>query len=135
VKKLLQSNRGAAAVEFALLGPLVIMIVTMIVELGRMGLVFYSLTDSTQRAAREAMVSSTNSGRPHTMTSLQTLVRSRVTGVAANSVMVTVNYVSGSNLPGTEVVITSSVNFRPLNGLLGSTTVPMRTQARQIITF
>lgn len=62
----LRRRRGQAAVEFALILPVLIMIVSSVFELGRLFIVYSSLSNAAQEATRYALASGTNgSGTLH----------------------------------------------------------------------
>ncbi|HLC33756.1 MAG TPA: TadE family protein, partial [Anaerolineales bacterium] len=59
-------RRGQAAVEFALILPVLIMIVSSVFEFGRLFIVYSSLSNAAQEATRYALASGTNgSGTLH----------------------------------------------------------------------
>jgi Flp pilus assembly protein TadG len=96
------SRRGAAAVEFALLMPVFLLVVWGIVEFGRAMMVGQLVTNAARHGAREAILDgSTNSAVEAEVDSF--LVNSIGSAVAASDVTVTYNVVRDGSSIGSDL--------------------------------
>jgi Flp pilus assembly protein TadG len=98
-------RNGAAVVEFAIVGPLMIMLTMGMMEVGRVVMVKQVMVNASREGARSAILPSTSAS------DVITLVQSQLTGAAINGATVTVNPSSlTSAAGGTPVTVTVSVN-------------------------
>lgn len=87
-----RNQRGAAAVEFALLLTPFLMVTFGIIELGSYGMVQQALLESVHAGVRYAVVHGSNSSSPATTFSLQTMVQNGSSALTPSSVSVTVTF-------------------------------------------
>jgi Flp pilus assembly protein TadG len=94
--KQLRNNRGQALVEFALLLPLVMLILIGIVEFGRAWQAKQTLTDAAREGARLAVV-----GNPtYTMDTVSFAVKTMLKRAGFDSSAVTITYPDGCHFTG-----------------------------------
>jgi Flp pilus assembly protein TadG len=97
---------GVAAVEFAIVAPLLMMVVFGIIEFGRMIMVQQILTNASREGARRAIIEDA------THTEVQALVSTYLTNASVSSADVTVQPVDLSNVGfGDPVTVTVAVPF------------------------
>jgi len=122
---LARDSRGQSVVEFALVLPLLLVLVFGITEFGRAWLTMNVLTSAAREGARLAVVTAPDEGR----------VIARVEEVcAAGRITPTGVFVTGPDVadPDRRVTVTVEANFRVVTGsILGtfSGTIPLRANA------
>ncbi len=105
-------RRGTAAVEFALVAPLFILLVFGIIEFGRMLMVQQVLTNATREGARRAIVEGT------TQSEVLTVVNNYLSNSSVSDAAVTVNPSALENAGFADpVVISVSVQFDSVSWL------------------
>jgi Flp pilus assembly protein TadG len=106
VKRVIQSEKGQALVEFALVLPVFIFLVFGIIEFGRLWETVNIMTSASREGARAAAVSAPD------MTPAMNAAQNVLT--AGNVTNATINAVgpNGAN----EVVVTVTLNYTPLTG-------------------
>jgi Flp pilus assembly protein TadG len=112
-----RNQRGAAAVEFALLLTPFLMVTFGIIELGSYGMVQQALLESVHAGVRYAVVHGSNSSSPATTFSLQTMVQNGSSALTPSSVSVTVTF-SPNNNPGSTVKIVATYPWSSIVPLL-----------------
>lgn len=102
----LRNNRGQALVEFALLLPLVMLILIGIIEFGRAWQAKQTLTDAAREGARIAAV-----GNPqYTVDTVQQKVKSMMQQAGFDSSAVTITYPDGCHFTGcTPLLVTGQI--------------------------
>lgn len=116
-------ERGAAAVEFAILLPVLILIVVGIFEFGRAWFVQGTLSGAAREGAREMAIHQTPA------TARQVAADASVGLAVAGDVVVTIRNADGSAFtpttdpcpPGKDAVVTVNHNYQFITGLFGST--------------
>lgn len=93
VRRLSQNQSGAAFIEFAIAGPIVLMALIACLEFGRYFWVRNTLEFAVEEAGRYAILN-----RTATQTDIQTQVRNRVAGIPSSSIDVTVVSTDATNL-------------------------------------
>jgi len=135
VLRRLREDAGSTMVEFTLVAFMFVIVLLGVVELGRMVLVFTTVTSAARAGTRYAIVHGgdrTGSGidgpsGPGSVTQVQNVVKSFASAGLLNTTNLTVNvsYPSGSNLAGNKVDVTVTYPFDPLipyfTALLGNT--------------
>jgi Flp pilus assembly protein TadG len=108
-----REQRGAVAVEFALVFPLLILVLFGVIEYGAVYNAQLQLTGAAREAAREmAVTGSAGSARAAALDAAPALVPALTTGDIAFS--------SGSCAPGTDVTVTISYEKPFLTGFFGA---------------
>jgi Flp pilus assembly protein TadG len=124
-------RRGAAAVEFAVVAPVFIMLIFGMVEFGRMVMVQQVLTNAAREGARLAVLDGA------TTTSVQTAVNSYLASGAVSGATVTVTPNPPTSAAfGAPVTVTVAVPFNQVSWLgspmfLGGTTMSAKSVMRR----
>ena len=127
MKRIRRDDAGAAAVEFALVLPILLLLIFGIVDFGRLYFTQITLTDAAREGARVLALEGA-SGSGYTATQAATDATTRVQD-AANSVGGTVTVTTGTCTVGDPVTVTASTDFSFLTplpnlaNLLGITSV------------
>ena len=122
-----RDDSGAAAVEFALVLPILLVLVFGIVDFGRLYFTQITLTDAAREGARVLALEGA-SGSGYTAAQADTDAQTRVLG-AVTGVSGTVAVTTGACTTGQPVTVTATTDFSfitplpDLAGLLGITTV------------
>ena len=137
------SNKGMALVEFALVAFVLFIVIFGIVEMGRMLLVYTTLTNAARGGVRYAMVHGSDragSGvNGPSSTGATTNVQNTVTALASagalntGNLVVHVNYLDGTNTPGSRVSVTAMYPYDPFTALPLS--VNLSSVSEGVITF
>lgn len=128
-------DAGQSLVEFALVLPLVLLLLIGILDLGRGFQAYVSLGNAVREAAREATVHGSAAavtwGPAANDASVVTAVRGRLAGIPVADVTVTSSWPDGDNALGSVVVVTASHSFRPVAfEFLGGITIPLSASTR-----
>jgi Flp pilus assembly protein TadG len=129
LKGLRRDRRGSAAIEFAILAPVLFGILLGIVEMGRMFYVRHALEYATEQAARYYMLNpTTDSG------SVTTYLQGQMVGGMGSGV--TTDYVDTTSCNGNASVtcttITASYNFTFVAAFLGLSNFVMHAKAQAV---
>ena len=124
-----RDRRGSAAIEFAILAPVLFTMLFGIVEMGRMFYVRHALEYATEQAARYYMLNpTTDSG------SVTTYLRGQMAGGMGTGV--TVDYIDTTSCNGNATVtctaITANYTFTFVAAILGLSTLAMHAKAQAI---
>lgn len=112
-------DRGAAAVEFAILGPLVLVLFLGTLELARLGFTVHQLDRAASDTARFASVRSAQSDQPASTVALEAHARDLARGLADPPPEFTVRFLpNGSFSPGNRVEVELAYRFVFTLGLL-----------------
>lgn len=107
-----ENRRGVAVVEFAVVAPLLFMLVFGIIEFGRLFMVQQILTNASREGARRAVLERA------TVTEVQTVVATYLSGASVSGASVTVSPAPLSTLGfGDPVKVTCSVSFAQVSWL------------------
>ena len=115
--KLRRDERGAAAVEFALVLPILVMFIFGIVEFGRAYNARIKLTSAVREGARAVALG----GTTLTVADIEQTTRGAATGLNASEITVTAVRCAGTPLP-VNGTVTASYPFRYEIPLVGSRT-------------
>ena len=139
------NSRGSTLIEFALCAFLLVIVLLSVVEMGRMILVYTTVTNAARAAARYAIVhggTRTGSGvhgpsgpgadPPEVVQTAKNFTKAG--RLNQTLVTVNVNYPTGSNTIGNPVVVTVMYPYDPLIGFL-PLRVPLANTSRGIIAF
>ena len=136
----LRDKRGQSLVEFAMCAVLVLMMLLVLIEFGRMVLVYTTVCNAARIGVRFAMVH--GSDNLVTTTQIQTVVNDYLGAAAIDTASATVTpsypgYLScgaGSKLPGCPVRVTVSYPYQPMVSYFPFS-VTLASQSQGIITF
>jgi Flp pilus assembly protein TadG len=106
-----QRHRGVAAVEFALVAPIFLMVVIGIIEVGRAIMVQQVLINAARVGARRAVMLSS------TQQAVLDVVSEYTTGVGVTGVTTTVSPNPATAEAGAAITVQASVNFANVNWL------------------
>jgi Flp pilus assembly protein TadG len=124
-------RRGAAAVEFAIVAPIFVLLVFGMIEYGRMVMVQQVITNASREGARRAVLDGV------TATDVQTTVNTYLTNGTVSGATVTLNPTNpASATAGQPVTVTVSVPYTAVSWLpspffLGSTTMTAASTMRR----
>jgi Flp pilus assembly protein TadG len=129
LRGLRRDRRGSAAIEFAILAPVLFTVMLGIIEMGRMFYVRQALEYATEQAARYYMLNpTTDSG------SVTTYLQGQMAGGMGSGV--TVSYVDTASCNGNTTVtctmITASYTFTFVAAFLGFSNLAMHAKAQAI---
>jgi Flp pilus assembly protein TadG len=113
-----RNTRGAAGVEFALLGVVFFAAFGGVAEVARYVADQQDIMHAVHTTGRYAIVHGANSTSPATAASLQAMVASNLVLVSSSGVNTTVSF-SSNNTPGSTVTITASYTWLPIVPLVG----------------
>jgi Flp pilus assembly protein TadG len=102
---------GAAAVEFALTAPVLILLGLGALEFGRATLAYHEVVAASAAGARYAMVHGSGSGSPADAAAVATAAKAGLVTVSAANVTVSASWSPG-NAPGDTATVTVSYPFR-----------------------
>jgi Flp pilus assembly protein TadG len=121
--------RGAAIVEFAVLGPVLLGLLLGIVEVGRMFYVRQALEYATEEAARYYMLNPTSAS-----TAVTTYLQGKMAGTMGSGISVGYDHTTScnGNSAVTCTTITASYSFASLVGYLGLGTQTLRARAQAV---
>jgi len=128
-----RSGRGSTLIESSIVAVVFLLLLTGIMEFGRLGLAYNEVSFAAQCAARYAAVRGSSSGHPAGASDV--LAAAKVyTGALDNSkVTVSTTWLPDNN-PGSTVQVKVSYNFATVLVPLTATTLPVQTTARAMIT-
>lgn len=118
LSRLRRQDSGNVAVQAALLLPALL---GAILGICWFGLAFYAqnaIVYATREAARYAVVHGSSSGSAATPTDIANFAKSRVSGLIADQITVSVAF-SPSNAPGSDVTVTAAYNMTPSAAMIG----------------
>ncbi len=116
-RRRLRDKSGAAAVEFALLATGYATILLGIAEVARYVADRQDLMSAVHATGRYAIVHGSSSSAPASITTLQTMVGTKLILINSGSVTATASF-SPNNNPGSKVTITATYTWKPLVSLL-----------------
>ena len=103
-------RRGTAAVEFALVVPVLLLVTLGVIDTGRMMWVASTLDHAAREGARYARLRGAESSHPVTDRNVEAYVRNRAVGMNADVVSVAVTW-SPNNYSGSSVTVRVSASF------------------------
>ncbi len=117
--KLWKDCRGIAAVEFALISPMLFLLTIGIIDVGRMMWTASTIDHAAREGARFAMVRGAGSLHPTSQEEIASFVIDRAVGVKKSKLNISVNW-SPNNYKGSVVTITVVYQYDSLlAGLIG----------------
>jgi Flp pilus assembly protein TadG len=137
-----REDRGSSLIEFALISFMFVILLTGVVEMGRMVLVYTTIANAARAGARYAIVHGgdrsgpgatgvNGASGPGNVTNVQTVVKNFASAGLVNisALTITVSYPNGNNKAGSPVTVQVAYTYDPfvnyfgtlLNRSLGST--------------
>ena len=131
----LAEDGGQSLVEFALVVPLLLVLMVGLVDLGRGLQTYVGLANALREVAREASVHGSGATEPWGPTdndaTVEARVRARAAGLVAGDIGVTSSWPGGNNARGSEVVVAGTYVFRPIaSGLISAATLTFSSSTR-----
>jgi Flp pilus assembly protein TadG len=124
--------RGQSIVEFALVGPLFLLMVFGTIEGGRLIWTNHELVNGTREGARLAMVGGSEAQTQATNAAVRQRILDRTTALNPGQLTVTTSGLGGA--PGATVTVQSTYQFQPIVGmLLGIGTINLTARSSVII--
>ena len=129
-------RRGSTMVESALVTTTFIFLLVAIMDFGRLGFTYNSLTYAAHRAARFAATNGSTSAQPATQPTIQSNVQSNLVALdtSSKSLTVTVTWPSNNNNPGSQVQVVVAYKFQPLLIPVSSTVLTLKSTSTEYIT-
>jgi Flp pilus assembly protein TadG len=125
-------RRGSTLVESALAATVFLLLLVAIMECGRLGFAYSSVSFAAHRAARFASLRGSTSGHPASAADVRAQVVSLV--AALDTAALTVNTTwTPDNQPGSTVAVTVRYGFQPLLIPLSANLITVATTSRQLI--
>ena len=130
-----RDERGQSLVEFALMVPILLLLLVGLIDFARGLQSYQALGNAVREAAREASVhgsgSSSQWGPAADDANVTAAVRTRAVGLVASDVAATSTWPTGNNARGSEVVVGATYRFRPVaTTLVAGVTLTFSTQTR-----
>ncbi len=116
VGRFVRNTAGATAVEFALLLPVLLLVILGIVEGGRTFLALHALEKVAGDGVRYASLRGSESESPVTQAQVEEFVKSRAAGLVAAELDVNLVWPDGNNDPGNRVTVQVAYDHEPLFG-------------------
>jgi Flp pilus assembly protein TadG len=125
-------DAGGVAIEFAMLFPVLMLVIYGIVEFSHYGFTQMTLSDAARSGTRYAVVNGGTSPAPATNSTITTIVRNSATRLTPADVGVVATFVP-NNMPGSVAQVDVTYPFTPLlSGVLPPLT--LTAQSRMVIT-
>lgn len=133
-----QDEQGQSLVEFALMLPVLVILLVGTIDVARGLQAYVSVANAVREGAREAAVHGSASGSQWgpaaNDANVVTAVRGRVAGIPTQDIAVTSSWPSGNNARGSEVVVAASHTFRPIAfAFVGGATMSFSSTTRMRI--
>jgi Flp pilus assembly protein TadG len=129
----MRRRRGSAMVEAALVTTSFIFLLVGIMDFGRLGFAYNSVTYAAHRAARFAATNGSGSGHAASASDIQSNVQSNIVALDTSSLTVNVTW-TPDNHPGSKVQVVVSYSFKPLLIPISSSALTLKSTSSQIIT-
>jgi Flp pilus assembly protein TadG len=127
------SQRGSTAVESALVGTVFLLLLAAIMEFGRLGFTYNSVSFAAHRAARFAAVRGSASGHPAAAADVKAEAQSLVVALDTANLAVTTTW-TPDNHPGSTVKVKVSYPFHTLLVPVSSSLLTLTTTSTQVVT-
>jgi len=106
----LRNRDGSAAVQFAFVAPVLILMMLGIVDMGRLGLTISTMRNAAIEAARFASMHGAASSTPATVATITDFAKDRAVGVPSADIAVAVSWLP-DNKSGSQVKVQLSYDF------------------------
>ena len=128
----MNKRRGSTLVESALVTTAFLFLLVGIMDFGRLGFAYNSVTYAAHRAARFAAINGSGSGHPASISDIQANAQGNV--VALSGSLATSVTWTPDNHPGSSVQVLVTYSFRPLLIPISASTLTLKSTSAQIIT-
>lgn len=126
-------SRGQAMVEFALVAPVLFLMLFGVIEGGRLVWTNHEVVNGTREGARLAMVAGATNGPAVTEADIRNRVLSSTAGLPDNGDLTVVTTNLGG-APGEKVVVTTAYQYRPIIGMIfGMGTISLNSRSEVTI--
>ena len=126
-------RRGSTMVEGALVLTSFVFLLLGVMDFGRLGFAYNSVTYAAHHAARLAATNGSASGHAATLATIQTNVQNNVVALDTTCLTVGVTWTPNNN-PGSQVQVVVSYAFKPLLIPISSTSVTLKSTSTEYIT-
>ena len=126
-------RRGSTMVEGALVLTSFVFLLLGVMDFGRLGFAYNSVTYAAHHAARFAATNGSASGHAATLATIQTNVQNNVVALDTTCLTVGVTWTPNNN-PGRQVQVVVSYAFKPLLIPISSTSVTLKSTSTEYIT-
>lgn len=106
----LRDTRGSAAVQFAFVAPVLILMILGIVDMGRLGMTISTMRSAAIDAARFASLRGAESPTPATVATITDFAKDRAVGVPSADIAVAVTWLP-DNKSGSQVKVQLNYDF------------------------
>ena len=130
----LRSQRGGAAVEFAVILPVFLLFALATVDFGRAFWTKNALANVAREATRYASVRSQKSQDPATETKVAGLIIGQAGPLDPDLIVISTTWVP-SNSPGSVVQVSVSYDFEPIFPLLAIESITLASSSQMIISY
>lgn len=130
--RLLSDRAGATAIEFALIGPIFLLVLLAVFDIGRLVLVSATIEYAAQEGAGFASLHGSSSIAPATEEQISARVRGLIRGVDPDDVSVDVRW-SPDSSSGSTVAVQTGYEHRILMGLLPIPPLSLSGQASLVV--
>jgi Flp pilus assembly protein TadG len=126
------SERGSTLVESAVVGVVFLLLLVGIMEFGRIGFAYNSVSFAAHRAARYAALRGSGSGHPASAADVQANAQAYLVAFDTSNLTVTTAW-TPDNHPGSTVQVNVSYGFKTVLVPISADLFTLRTTCRQII--
>jgi Flp pilus assembly protein TadG len=126
-------RRGSSMLEAALMMTTFVILMVGVIDFGRLGYTYNSITYAAHQAARFASTNGSASGHTASAANIQANVQGNMVGLDAAKLTVSVTWTPNNN-PGSSVKVVVSYGFLPLVVPISSTGLTLKSTAVDIIT-
>ena len=126
-------RRGSTMLEGALVMTTFVILLVGVMDFGRLGYTYNSVTYAAHQAARFAATNGSASGHAASAATIQANAKGNMVGLNASDLTVAVSW-NPNNNPGSQVQVVVSYGFQPLVVPISSTSLTLKSTAVVIIT-
>jgi Flp pilus assembly protein TadG len=128
----MKSRRGSTMIESTLVATVYLLLLVAIMECGRLGFAYNSVSFAAHRAARWASLRGASSGHAASAADVRTEANGLLTALDFANVSVSTTW-TPDNRPGSTVQVTVSYGFRTLLVPMSARLMTLATTSRQVV--
>lgn len=129
----MRRRRGSTMLEGALVMTTFVILLVGVMDFGRLGFTYNSVTYAAHQAARFAATNGSASGHPASVATIQSNAEGNLVGMSAKSLTVSVTWTPNNN-PGSQVQVVVSYGFQPLLVPISPNSLTLKSTAVDVIT-